>query len=254
MALSYTSADLESWEYEGIALQRSTEEREPVWMGALWECPQIFEVDGRDLMVSSVWDDDVLHYAGYAAGTYREGQFRADSWGRLTFGPSYYAPSFFRDADGRPCLTFWMRGIDDAESGWASAHSVPHVLAFQEEHLVAAPHPDLEKYRSPAVGTGELPGHAGDIVWSPSPGDSLSVTSGGQHVFVLSADAHSISAKTESEAFEVPYLGGDVRIILDAQAVEISSRGGVLGFAATPEGQTYCVEAANVTVYPLAHQ
>src|SRR5699024_9833162 len=97
MALSYTSPDLGDWSYEGIALERSTAERDPVWMGALWECPQIFEVDGRWVMVSSVWDDDVLYYAGYAVGDYADGHFTAQSWGRLTYGPSYYAPSFFRD-------------------------------------------------------------------------------------------------------------------------------------------------------------
>ena len=74
MALSYTSDDLDTWDYAGVALQRSTAETDPVWMGALWECPQIFELDGRAVMVSSVWDADVLHYAGYAVGTYDDGR------------------------------------------------------------------------------------------------------------------------------------------------------------------------------------
>ena len=101
MALSYRSDDLTTWEYEGVALSRSTSETADVWMGALWECPQIFDIDGRAVMVSSVWDDDVLHYAGYAVGSYADGRFTATHWGRLTYGDSYYAPSLFRDADGR---------------------------------------------------------------------------------------------------------------------------------------------------------
>lgn len=254
MALSYSSADLDTWEYEGVALQRSTDDREPVWLGALWECPQIFDIDGRHLMVSSVWDDDVLHYAGYAVGSYADGRFDASSWGRLTYGPSYYAPSFFRDARGRPCLTFWMRGIADPDSGWASAHSVPHVLTLEENRLVATPHPDLEKYRTSAVVDGDLPGLSGDIIWSPSTGESLRVTSAGKTVFVLDADSQNLIAKTDAETFEVPYLGGDVRIILDAQAIEVSSTWGILAFAATPEGPTYGVAALDATVYPLDRQ
>jgi beta-fructofuranosidase len=254
MALSYTSADLEAWEYEGIALQRSTNEREPVWLGALWECPQIFDVDGLHLMVSSVWDDDVLHYAGYAMGGYADGQFEAESWGRLTYGPSYYAPSFFRDAQGRPCLTFWMRGIADQDAGWASAHSVPHVLTVENNRLISTPHPDLEKYRAPVVNDGNLPALAGDVVWSPSSGESLRVTSAGKTVFVLDADSQKLIATSETETLEVPYLGGDVRIILDAQAIEVSSTGGMLGFAAAPEGPTYSVEARHATVYLLDRQ
>ena len=137
-------------------------------MGALWECPQIIEVDGRHVMVSSVWDDDVLHYAGYAVGRYADGAFTAESWGRLTYGPSYYAPSFFRDADGRPCLTFWMRGIADVEAGWASAHSVPHVLTLDGDRLVATPHPDVDAVRGRVADDGRLAGLAGDLVWSPA--------------------------------------------------------------------------------------
>src|SRR3712207_5423471 len=115
------------------------------------------QVGGRHVLITSVWEDDVLHHAGYAVGRYDEGRFTAESWGRLTYGPSYYAPSFFRDADGRPCLTFWMRGVADPAAGWASAHSVPHVLSLDGDTLVAVPHPDLERYRGDPVADGSLP-------------------------------------------------------------------------------------------------
>lgn len=113
MALTYSSADLDHWGYDGVAASRSTSETSPVWMGALWECPQFFEIDGRWVMVSSIWDDDVLYHAGYGTGQLADGRFKADSWGQLSFGDSYYAPSFFRDRRGRPCLMFWMRGVSD---------------------------------------------------------------------------------------------------------------------------------------------
>jgi beta-fructofuranosidase len=147
-----------------------------------------------------------------------------------------------------------MRGIADPDSGWASAHSVPHVLTFEKDRLVATPHPDLEKYRTSAADGGELPGLSGDIIWSPSSAESLRVTSAGKTVFVLDANSQNLIAKTETETFEVPYLGGDVRIILDAQAIEVSSTWGILGFAAAPGGPTYRVDALHATVYPLDRQ
>src|SRR3712207_8672243 len=55
------------------------------------------QVGGRHVLITSVWEDDVLHHAGYAVGRYDQGRFTAESWGRLTYGASYYAPSFFRD-------------------------------------------------------------------------------------------------------------------------------------------------------------
>lgn len=249
-ALSYTSDDLTHWRYEGIALQRSTHEREPVWMGALWECPQFIEVDGTDVMVSSVWDADVLYYAGYGVGDYADGSFDARSWGRLTYGPSYYAPSFFRDADGRPCLTFWMRGVSDVEAGWASAHSVPHVLTMTGDRLVATPHPDLERYRGEPVSDGVLPGVAGDVVWEPSAAGSLVVTATDE-VLRLVVASGELAAHIGGEQHRMP-VSGPVRVILDAGAVEISSELGAMGLAIAGDHASYTITTSNdCTVWPL---
>jgi beta-fructofuranosidase len=252
-ALSYRSADLDAWEYEGIAAQRSVGEREPVWMGSLWECPQIVELDGRHVLISSVWEDDVLHYAGYGVGRYSDGRFEADTWGRLTYGPSYYAPSFFRDAEGRPCLTFWMRGVADLEAGWASAHSVPHVLRLEGDTLIAAPHPGLAEYRRAPVADGGLPGLAGDVIWAAEPGQELVVADGQSDQFVVAAEAGMLRLRDGASSWDLPWGGGEVRVVLDAQAVEVSTRDGVLGIAASPVGRAYFVRAGGgeLTVRPL---
>ena len=142
-AASFSSRDRLSWTYDGLAAQRSGSEVDPVWTGTLWECPQIFEIDGKHVLVTSVWEDDVLHYVAYAVGDYENGRFSARRWHRLTYGDSYYAPSFFRDRDGEPNLIFWLRGVADESSGWASAHSVPHRLTLVGDRLVAQPHPDV---------------------------------------------------------------------------------------------------------------
>lgn len=222
-ALAYRSPDLVTWSYEGIALQRSTHETDPVWMGALWECPQIVEIDGRHVMVSSVWDDDVLHYAGYAVGNYADGTFTAESWGRLTHGPSYYAPSFFRDGAGRPCLTFWMRGVHDLDEGWAGAHSLPHVLSLDGDTLVATPHPDVEHYRRP----GES-GTALDVAWNPRSEAELVVEDDHRVVLSLRVVDDVVTIDTGDQQWSMPATG-EIRVILDAQAAEISSVGGVSG-------------------------
>jgi beta-fructofuranosidase len=240
-ALSYWSDDLDEWEYEGITLQRPTHEVEPVWMGALWECPQIIEVDGRHVMVSSVWDDDVLHYAGYAVGRYNDGRFTAEHWGRLTYGPSYYAPSFFRDAEGRPCLTFWMRGVHDESGGWASAHSVPHVLTLDGGTLVAAPHPDLLKYRVAVAA--ERSGLAVDVTWHPVGDDELKISSGGRPVAAISTGAGVLTVQVGDDSWAMP-AGGDIRVILDGPVLELSSTAGVFGAAISPDGDRFIVESA----------
>jgi beta-fructofuranosidase len=240
MALSYRSDDLDSWEFEGVALERSRDETAGVWMGALWECPQIIDVDGHAVMVSSVWEADVLYYAGYAIGHYEAGVFTAERWGRLTWGDSYYAPSFFRDDQGRPCLTFWMRGVADFDAGWASAHSIPYVLTVRDGILVASPHPDLEQYRS-ADGTDRVHGLAADIAWAPASGD-LAITSGGQVVVTLAVTPDGVRV-TAGEIDAVVPVSGEVRVILDGPTLEISSPAGLFGAAIAPAGDELAVQA-----------
>ncbi len=230
-ALSYTSNDLKTWSYAGIALQRSTFETEPVWMGTLWECPQIFTLDGRAVMVSSVWDDDVLHYAGYAIGSYSDGIFHADTWGRLTYGDSYYAPSLFQDADGRHCLLFWMRGIEDKAAGWAGAHSVPYLLSLDGDHLVATVHPDVAKHRGAAASVGDIDRTTADIVWTDGSGGNLVLQSSGTTITLTwERDLITVREQTEHagrEAATAP-VAGTVRIVVDGAVLEVSSAAGML--------------------------
>lgn len=249
-ALSYASKDLQSWKYKGIAAQRSTHEKKPVWMGALWECPQLFKLDGRHVIVSSVWDDDVLYYAGYGIGTWTEGHFTAQTWGQLSFGPSYYAPSFFRDAEGRPCLTFWMRGIQDTEAGWSSAHSVPYVLSLQGDRLVATPHPDLSRYQSQPILSGQAElGLALDATWTPKDEtSSLKVFSGSDCVLQVRTTADELTASVKGETWAMPYSGGAVRIILDGPVAELSTADGILGCAIAPVGERLTVDAGSVPI------
>lgn len=232
LALTYTADDLGTWTYDGVALSRSTDEVEPVWMGALWECPQIFEVDGHWTMVSSVWDNDVLHYAGYGLGgpdSYRDGRFSPTSWGQLSFGTSYYAPSFFRDRDGRPCLIFWMRGVADEDQGWASCLSMPYLLSVQEGRLVAEPHPEVTARRRDPLDAGENAA-AFDLAWIPTAGDQLTLDSpAGKSVRLGVADRRIVMERPGRETFSMPWSGGGVRVIVDGPVLEVSSVDGVLG-------------------------
>jgi beta-fructofuranosidase len=145
-ALTYTSANLTTWSYDGVFAQRHTSERAGAWSGSLWECPQLVSVDGADYLVVSVWADEVLHYVACARGTLRAGRFEAAGWQQLTYG-SYYAATLFRDDGGHAGLVHWLRGVGDVDEGWMGALSVPHRLAGQDGVLVASPHPRVTAAR-----------------------------------------------------------------------------------------------------------
>ena len=65
----------------------------------------------------SVWDDDVLHDVLYSLGTYERGVFSPRTWGRLSFGPSLYAATAFRDKQDRTCVMFWPMKCTAPSSG-----------------------------------------------------------------------------------------------------------------------------------------
>jgi beta-fructofuranosidase len=250
MALSYTSPDLDTWTYDGITLQRSTSETTDVWMGALWECPQIFELDGRAVMVSSIWDEDVLHYAGYAIGSYNDGTFHADTWGRLTYGDSYYAPSLFTDGDGQPCLLFWMRAIGGEDAGWASAHSVPHRLSIRDNRLVASPHPDVTAHRGAVSLDNTVAGLAADVLWDEEVGD-LTVMSGGREVSVLQRSGDSLTVRTGESEAHLP-VSGQLRLLIDGPVLEVSSAAGLFSARLDPTGDTLTIGGTGTMhVHPL---
>lgn len=242
MALTYVSdCELSSWRYDGVALARSTRETEPVWTGALWECPQVFPIGDRWAMVSSVWDADTLHYAAYALGDYAEGRFVATSWGRLTYGPSYYAPSLFLDDQQRPCLSFWMRGIADLDAGWASAHSIPHLLQVRGDRLVATPHPDLERYHSNAS-TVLDDAQAVDLAWQPTPGDQLAINRGSQTIATLTCEHSDVSITVDESVWTVP-RGNNLRLIIDGPVLELATDEANFGVAIAAGADTLSIDA-----------
>ncbi|ABL79605.1 MULTISPECIES: glycoside hydrolase family 32 protein [unclassified Nocardioides] len=238
LALTYTSPDLSSWIYEGIALQRSTKEKDPVWMGALWECPQVFEVDDHWVMVSSVWDNDVLHYAGYALGdrdSYSAGKLMPTEWGQLSFGDSYYAPSYFLDEDELPCLMFWMRGVSDADDGWASCLSLPYSLTVRDDRLVAEPHAALAEARGDALAAG-ADARAYDLEWDPTASQAELVLASdlGKSATLRATEGRIHLERPGVDAQSMPWPGGPVRVVVDGPVLEVSCAGGLLGGPIAP--------------------
>jgi beta-fructofuranosidase len=238
-ASSFSSADLTKWSYDGVALSRAGTDPEPVWTGTLWECPQVFEVDGRQVFVTSVWEDDVLHHAVYAIGRYAEGTFAPEAWGRLTYGDSYYAPSFFRDKDGRPAVIFWMRGFLDAERSSASALSVPHLLRLDGDRLIAEPHTDLERFTEilePTVAS--LRGDTAYLIeWPLEPDQVLALHQEEGIHLELRATAGGLTVTDPGGSVHVPSAGGRVRVLIDGPTVEIFTNAGAVGFGLQGAGR-----------------
>ncbi|BDO43613.1 glycoside hydrolase family 32 protein [Cellulomonas sp. NTE-D12] len=231
-ALTFASEDLQEWRYDGFLAERHRDETTPVWMGAVWECPQLFRLGDKWVLTVSVWEPFVPYYEGYAIGTYEDGRFTAESWGRLSYGPSYYAGSAFEDRDGERGLIYWLRDVDGPAGTWASAHSLPHHLTLAGDRVVASPHPSLTKART--AGSTDVrdsatdAGSTVDITMTlDGPGSRATLAVGGDAVRVVAAAAE-VTVSTSAGTWTMPIDGVDVRVVLDGPVVEVFTAGGVL--------------------------
>ncbi|HEU4348804.1 MAG TPA: glycoside hydrolase family 32 protein [Actinoplanes sp.] len=147
-ALQYRSADLREWAYDGVLARRPSTETAGAWTGSMWECPQLFPLDGTWVLLLSVLHDHVLHDVAYALGDYDGRRFTPEVWGEFSRGGQMYATTSFVDRAGRRCVMSWLReaGVTPEGSPWAGALSVPWVLRVDGDLLVADPHPNLAGY------------------------------------------------------------------------------------------------------------
>ena len=133
--LLYTSQDMRSWTYHHILVQSEVAD------GVPWECPNLFPLDGRMVLLYSpcaavevlVGDlDDDLHFRVATREV-------LDPAGRQGF----YAPQMFRDEQGRTILLGWMPETDGDERavqrGYSGAMSLPRILSVKDGHLHAEP-------------------------------------------------------------------------------------------------------------------
>ncbi|HQY33180.1 MAG TPA: glycoside hydrolase family 32 protein [Actinotalea sp.] len=268
-AVVHRSDDLRTWKYHGLLATRHTSVTEPLWTGEAWECPQLFPLGDRWVLVVSVWDrehgprDEV-----YAVGTFMDGAFTAQSWGRWAYGPCYYAGSGFVDRDGRRGMVHWMRDVVDPAGEWAGAISLPHLLRLEGDRVVAEPHPDLAARRGAAVvvgaGAGLAPGGAEgtgggtepvrigavcDIDWTmadastaaellvtdPDGAEVLRLTVADGTLTATVVDVAVVAGAAASTAgaapgtWTMPLLDGRLRVVLDGPVCEVFTSVGVLG-------------------------
>lgn len=160
--LVYTSRDLEAWQYATrIEMAES--------FGYMWECPDLFELDGELVLAccpQGVPADGWRYHNAHQCVWFR---VEAD-WGAPSFklveavmppmvdaGFDFYAPQTFVDGEGRRLMIGWA-GCPDSTSenptvarGWQCALTAPRALTMRDGRLCQWPARELEKLRSACV-------------------------------------------------------------------------------------------------------
>jgi len=149
--LLYKSTDLQNWEYLHIVAAggaKSADATNPVDSGDMWECPDLFPLGGKHVLIYST-QGKVFWKVGELDP--KELLFHEQQSGLLDFG-SFYAPKTQLDKHGNRILWGWIPETrPEAEfsaSGWAGLMSLPRVLTVgPDNRLRIGIAPVVEKLR-----------------------------------------------------------------------------------------------------------
>ncbi|WP_077622426.1 glycoside hydrolase family 32 protein [Sediminibacillus massiliensis] len=153
--LLYKSRDLLDWEFVSVMLKGEEGE------GAMWECPDLFSLDGKDVLIISVEGlpkqemkfpntHSVVSIIGKM--DWEEGTFHKEKTEELDYGLDFYAPQTITDDSNRRIMTSWMqmwgRNIptDTENHGWAGAMTLPRELSIKNNHIYQRPVGEIKNY------------------------------------------------------------------------------------------------------------
>lgn len=135
--LLFESNDLVSWEFKSVFLTAEPHQ------GKIWECPDLFELGGKDVLIVSpiAFTQDGHRYTNVNSSVYFVGkvdwdtfEFVPESYDEIDSGLDFYAPQTLLDDKNRRILIAWQqmwgRNIlpDDLGHGWAGSMTLPREL------------------------------------------------------------------------------------------------------------------------------
>ena len=157
--LQFKSTDLYHWERIGALAENHNR------IGAMWECPDFFELDGKHLLLISPMDmlpKGLEYHNGnntcYLIGHYdpETETFTEEADYALDYGIDFYAPQTILTPDGRRVMIGWMQNWDTCNLHvksipWFGQMSVPRELHVENGRLYQTPIRELEGLRRDEV-------------------------------------------------------------------------------------------------------
>lgn len=157
--LLYKSDDAMKWEFVSVIARNNGR------YGRMWECPDLFELDGYDVLLLSPQDMLPEGHEFYSGnGTLclighmdkETNELVEESATTIDHGIDFYATQTILTPDGRRVMVAWMQNWDSISGiapnvRWFGEMSVPRELSVRDGHLYQWPVRELETYRSQQV-------------------------------------------------------------------------------------------------------
>ena len=157
--LLYKSVDLVHWTYVGIVGESNHE------FGYMWECPDLFHLDGQDVLIMSPQGVPVEEFRHKNTNTtvyclgelnYETAHFERRVMEEIDYGLDFYAPQTTESLDGRRIMIAWMQSwhqnMPTDKYGWVTSMTIPRELSIKGDVMYQWPVREIEKYRSGHIG------------------------------------------------------------------------------------------------------
>ena len=158
--LQYRSDDGFAWEYESILIENDGR------FGRMWECPDFFTLDGKQVLICSPQDmlpegfeyhngNGTLCLIGQLDETKKHFTYEHNQ--AVDYGIDFYAPQTALAPDGRRIMIGWMQNWDTCdqqgakERGWFGQMTLPREVTIENGRLHLRPVRELEQYKSNKV-------------------------------------------------------------------------------------------------------
>lgn len=164
-AVLFRSDNLVDWVHLGVIA--GSNENQLGYFGYMWECPDLFELNGEDVLlvspqglIPSGYLYQNIYQAGYFIGKldYEQAVFSHGDFTELDRGFEFYAPQTTIDEQGRRLMFAWMGVPEQNEEAhptikhnWIHAMTLPRELKIQDERLYQVPVEELKLRRTKEV-------------------------------------------------------------------------------------------------------
>lgn len=131
----------------------------------MWECPDLFHLDGQDVLIMSPQGVPVEEFRHKNTNTtvyclgelnYETAHFERRVMEEIDYGLDFYAPQTTESLDGRRIMIAWMQSwhqnMPTDKYGWVTSMTIPRELSIKGDVMYQWPVREIEKYRSGHIG------------------------------------------------------------------------------------------------------
>lgn len=173
----FESNDLFNWTFKSIVAEGQKDQ------GVMWECPDLFHLDGKDVLIFSPIEMKVDDYSYWNTSStvafigemdWETGKLSVENTHEIDYGLDFYAPQTCEGPNGERIMVAWMQmwhrtmPTNELNHLWSGSMTLPRELHVKENRLVQTPPQGIYQTFEETLSMEEQTIPSGQIVFADS--------------------------------------------------------------------------------------